>query len=197
MLMALWLPLIAIIIAGCKKNVSSGPYEVRAYNNGYQFGGIVDGQEFLPQGYSSFWTTIPAITSTYWQPSANGGTERDFYCGFSYYYGGALNGDILNTIEFNIKNFIGVGKYSLTELTPPYGYIARAGTYGGYQIDTSGKGKKYFLTDNFGDSGYVECKRWANQNDFEFYFKYICRNSVVGDPDVSTKTIEGIVSKKT
>ena len=86
MLMALWLPLIAIIIAGCKKNVSSGPYEVRAYNNGYQFGGIVDGQEFLPQGYSSFWTTIPAITSTYWQPSANGGTERDFYCGFSNSY---------------------------------------------------------------------------------------------------------------
>lgn len=196
MLVALWLPLITIAFLGCKKNTNTitAPYQVRTYPGNYQFGGTVNGQEFIANGSTGWFAGFQAIESTFWIPSSAGGLEKDFHCGI-YSYSGP-NEIFLNYISFNIKNFIGVGRYNLNKLTSPFGYTGRADTYGGFKIDTSGGNKKYFLTNNYGDTGYVDCKRWSNENDFEFSFKYTCRNSVVGDTDRSTKTIEGTVIRK-
>lgn len=186
--------IVITICISCKKSADKGPYQIRGYTGGYQFGGMVDGVEFLPKGTFDFGSTIPPISATYWAPSGPGNPSGDLFVRISSYKYLGTN-LTLNQIEFNVRDFSGVGVYKLNKLTSPYGYVGRPDNYGGYLSDTALRPRKYFLTNNFGDSGVVECLKW-NSDEFHFAFKFTARNSVVGDPDRNAKTIEGVLTWK-
>ncbi len=197
MLLALWLPLIAItIFTGCKKTSSTlaGPYEVRNYNNNYQFGGLVNGVEFLPYTEKALGFGVDPIDATLWQGS---GITTNFQCNVRKleYKNGYWNK--WHEVEFYISNFQGIGNYQLNQNTNFYGFTTTPKSYGGFTFKTDSTGsKEYYITNNNADTGSITCKRWISTNDFEFEFKYTSRK-VYGFPTTdSVKTISGTIIRK-
>jgi hypothetical protein len=184
MLLALWLPLIAIIaFISCKKTVTSGSYEVRQYG-AYQFGAAIDGVDYIPNG--SPLAGVPAVTVSI--NSQNNGAEFDWYCG-TYFLDQPNN--YIRRVHLYIRNFKGVGEYKLNNLTNAFP-LPRPFTYAGYYdepwLTGAGLLEEYFMT-NTRDTGYINCIKY-DTNSKEFQFSYTCRSLV---NNTKTKTITGTI----
>lgn len=186
MLLALWLPLIAItgFIASCKKNGNNLPYEVRSYQGGYQFGAAIDGVEFVPNG--DLITGISPVKVAL--SNQINGSEVDWYFG-TYFFDQPNN--YIRRLHMYIRNFSGIGKYSFNKITNAYP-LPRPLTYAGYQdepwLTGAGLPDEYFMT-NTRDTGYINCNKY-DASGKEFEFKYTCRSLL--NP-TKNKTISGVI----
>lgn len=185
MLLALWLPSIAIIvfISSCKKTSDVGSYQLRQYGT-YQFGASIDGIEFVPKG--DVLGLVSAVKSSIINYSSP--LENDWYCSATIADDGQ---NYQRSIVVYINNFKGVGSYSFNLNTNAFPY-PRPKSYGGYHdsplLTGIGLPDEYFMTSTR-DTGYINCIRY-DAGGKEFQFTYTCRSLL---NTTKTKTISGTI----
>ena len=143
MLLALWLPLIAILFTSCKKNIDFLPIETATGAN--TFGCKINGVAYIPSGGD------PSIS---WYPVSGGwylsGSDRGLYI--------TTTSSNNKFIDIYIKVLDTVGVYKLNYNTQPFPIAVYAENYGYYATKNANGTRNRYVT-NTQNTGEVHVKQ--------------------------------------
>lgn len=133
MLLALWLPLIALLFTNCKKNIDPLPIETATGAN--TFGCKINGVAYIPSGGDPSSGIYPISGGPYGDAQGNIGI-----------YIRTINGN--QNLNLYIKNATDTGYYILNKNTSPKPIVVISESYACYGENGIGINTGYFITND-------------------------------------------------